>query len=72
MTSQRPMVRLTALVGIGSLVIASPALGQDCPELFGQWPNDEVLLVIVEDQYAYASNETTLMVADIDPAAPET
>jgi hypothetical protein len=62
-----------ALVGIGSFVIASPALAQDCPELFGQWPNDEVLLVIVEEPYAYASNETTLMVSDIsDPAAPET
>ena len=72
MTSQRPMIRLAALVGVAVSALASPALAQDCPELVGQWPNDAASLVTVEEPYAYIAYESTLMVADIsDPAAPE-
>jgi len=71
MTSQQPIVRLVALVGVTACVLASPALAQDCPELLGQWPDDPAELVTFDEPYAYAAYDTLLMVADIsDPAAP--
>ena len=74
MTSQRPIVRLVALVGVAVSAVASPALAQGCPELVGQWPDDAPNLVAVEEPHAYVGREadSTFMVADIsDPASPE-
>jgi hypothetical protein len=71
MTSQRPMVRLVTLVGVATCVFATSALAQDCPELLGQWPDDQSELVTIDEPYAYAAYDALLMVADIsNPAAP--
>ena len=72
MTSQRPMVRLVASVGLAACLLATSALAQDCPELLGQWPDDAASLVSVEEPYAYVGHESTLMVADLsNPESPE-
>jgi hypothetical protein len=74
MMTLRPHVRLVALVGFCVCVLATPALAQDCPELLGQWPDDDPNFVAVDEPYAYVGRESdsTFMVADIsDPASPE-
>ena len=74
MTSQRPMVRLVASVGLAACLLATSALAQDCPELLGQWPDDAPNFVAVDEPYAYVGRESdsTFMVADIsDAASPE-
>jgi hypothetical protein len=72
MKSQRPMVRLAALVGFAVCMLATSALAQDCPELLGQWPDDAASLVAVEEPYAYVGHQSILTVADIsDPMAPQ-
>jgi len=71
---QRPQraAQVVALVVIGVCSLAEPALAQDCPELLGQWSGDGVLRVTGAGAYAYASNETMFMVADVSgPAAPD-
>jgi hypothetical protein len=68
------MVRLVVLVGLGVCVLASPAVAQDCPELIGQWPDDDPNFVAVDEPYAYVGrvSDSTFMVADIsDPSSPE-
>jgi hypothetical protein len=68
---QRVIHRMV-LAATGVCALAAPALAQDCPELLGQWPGDEVRLVTGAGAYAYAGNLTMFMVADVsDPAAPD-
>jgi hypothetical protein len=65
---------LVVLVGLSVCGLAAPALAQDCPELVGQWPDDDPDFVAVDEPYAYVGRESdsTFMVADIsDAASPE-
>jgi hypothetical protein len=68
------MFRLVVLVGLGVCGLAAPALAQDCPELIGQWSDDDPNFAAVDEPYAYVGRVTdsTFMVADIsDPSSPE-
>ena len=73
MKSPRPACRLVALLGVGAVVLAAPAFGQDCPELVGSLPAVVgASSVAVAGAYAYvADREGGLRVVDVsNPAAP--
>lgn len=72
MNRPQRVLPMMALAVTGVCALTAPALAQDCPELLGQWSGDGVLRVTGTGAYAYASNETMFMVADVsDPAAPD-
>ena len=71
MKSPRPACRLVALLGIGAVVLAAPAIAQDCPELVGRWPYGPASAIAVSGGRAYLGSGAGLLVLDVSsPAAP--
>ncbi|HQN95782.1 MAG TPA: hypothetical protein PLM61_05400 [Thermoanaerobaculales bacterium] len=69
--NRRQCVAQVLVLGVaGAVLLASPALAQDCPELAGQWPYGPAHAVAVSGNYAYFGSGAALLVADVSiPAA---
>ena len=71
MRHQQGTSQTVALVVISILVLASPALAGDCPELAGRWPYGPAYTVAVSGTTAYLGSGAVLLVLDVSsPAAP--